>query len=68
MDYERHLFYERNVCSVTANTRQDGRDLLAEAAQIPIRPHTAVYPLADANLALQNLKADRIRGSGVLVV
>lgn len=68
MDYERHLFYERNICSVTANTRQDGRDLLAEAAQIPIRPHTAVYPLADANLALQNLKADRIRGSGVLVV
>jgi len=68
MDYERHLFYERNVCSVTANTRQDGRDLLAEAAQIPIRPHTAVYPLADANRALQDLKADRIRGSGVLVV
>ena len=67
MDYERHLFYERNVCSVTANTRQDGRDLLAEAAQIPIRPHTAVYPLADANRALQDLKADRIRGSGVLV-
>jgi propanol-preferring alcohol dehydrogenase len=68
MDYERHLFYERNVCSVTANTRADGRDLLAEAAQIPIRPHTAVYPLADANRALQDLKADRIRGSGVLVV
>ena len=68
MDYERHLFYERSVCSVTANTRQDGRDLLAEAAEIPIRPHTAVYPLADANRALQDLKADRIRGSGVLVI
>lgn len=36
--YERHLFHERNVHSVTANTREDGRELLAEAASIPIRP------------------------------
>ncbi|HUT61243.1 MAG TPA: zinc-dependent alcohol dehydrogenase family protein [Phycisphaerae bacterium] len=67
MDYEKHLFYERNVRSVTANTRQDGRELLAEAAAIPIHPHTTSYPLADANRALNDLKADRIDGSGVLV-
>lgn len=68
LDYEKHLFYERNVHSVTANTRADGQDLLAEAAEIPIRPHVVEYPLEDANRALQDLKADRINGTGVLVM
>ena len=68
MDYERHLFYERNVHSVTANTRADGHELLAEAARAGIRPHTTTYPLADANRALQDLKNDRINGTGVLVM
>jgi len=68
MDYERCVFYERDICSVTANTRDDGRELLAEAAAIPIRPHTTTYPLAEANRALQDLKADRINGTGVLVL
>ena len=68
MDYQKHLFYERDICSVTANTRQDGRELLAEASAIPIRPHTTTYPLADANRALQDLKADRIDGTVVLVI
>jgi propanol-preferring alcohol dehydrogenase len=39
-----------------------------EAAKIPIRPHTTTYPLAEANRALQDLKGDRISGTGVLVV
>jgi propanol-preferring alcohol dehydrogenase len=68
MDYQRYVFYERDIHSVTSNTRQDGRELLAEAAQIPLRPHTTVYPLAQANRALQDLKADRIAGTGVLMV
>ena len=68
LDYERHLFYERDLHSVTCNTREDGRELLAEAAAIPIRPHTTVYPLAEANRALQDLKHDRISGTGVLTV
>jgi len=68
MDYERHVFYERDIHSVTCNTRSDGRGLLAEAAEIPICPHTTVYPLTDANRALQDLKGDRISGTGVLVV
>lgn len=67
MDYMRHVFYERDIHSVTCNTREDGRALLAEAAAIPIRPHTTVYPLVDANQALQDLKHDRISGTGVLV-
>ncbi len=67
MDYERYLFYERDVHSVTANTREDGHGLLQEAAQIPIRPHTTTYPLQDANRALGDLKNDKINGTGVLV-
>ncbi|MBN2476483.1 MAG: zinc-dependent alcohol dehydrogenase family protein [Pirellulales bacterium] len=68
MDYERYVFYERDIHSVTCNTRDDGRELLAEAAEIPIRPRTNTYPLTEANRALQDLKNDRINGTGVLVV
>jgi len=68
LDYDRHVFYERDIRSVTANTRDDGRELLAAAAAIPIRPHTTTYPLAEANRALQDLKSDRISGTGVLVM
>lgn len=68
MDYERCLFYERDVHSVTCNTRDDGRELLAEAAKIGLRPHVATYPLLEANRALKDLKNDRISGTGVLIV
>jgi alcohol dehydrogenase, propanol-preferring len=68
MDYQRCVFYERDIHSVTCNTREDGRQLLAEAAAIPFRPHTTIYPLADANRALQDLKNDRISGTGVLTI
>ena len=68
LDYERHLFHEKNLRSVTANTREDGRELLQLAAEIPLRPKTTPFPLADANRALQQLKQDGIRGSGVLLI
>lgn len=68
MRYEECLFYEKNVRSVTANTRQDGEELLREAAEIPIRPKVTLFPLAEANRALRMLKADELQGSGVLVV
>ncbi|OGP76842.1 MAG: alcohol dehydrogenase [Deltaproteobacteria bacterium RBG_16_64_85] len=68
MKYEECLFYEKNLRSVTANTRRDGEDLLREAAEIPIRPKVTLFPLEEANRALQMLKADEIQGTGVLVV
>ena len=68
LDYGRHLFFERNLHSVTANTREDGRELLAAAAEAGVQPHTSVYPLEAANQALQDLSNDRIDGTGVLVV
>ncbi len=66
LDYEQHLFQERGVQSVTANTREDGRALLELAARIPIRTTTFGYPLERANEALADLKADRVRGAAVL--
>lgn len=68
IDYDHDLFGERAIRSVTANTKQDGLDLLREAAAIPIRPHTQRFTLEDANAALQALKASAIRGAGVLSV
>ena len=68
LSYERHLFHEKTLRSVTANTRADGDELLRLAAEIPLRPHATPFPLADANRALQQLKHDAIRGAGVLVV
>lgn len=68
LNYERHLFYEKELRSVTANTREDGRELLAEAAQAKVKPSVTEYLLADANRALQDLKHSRIDGTGVLTV
>jgi alcohol dehydrogenase, propanol-preferring len=67
LDYEKHLFYEKSVSSVTANTRQDGEELLRLGLEIPIRTQADVFPLERANEALQKLKHDGIEGAGVLV-
>jgi alcohol dehydrogenase, propanol-preferring len=68
LDYERHLFEERQVRSVTANTRRDGLELLSLAARIPIRPVTTRYALADADQALMDLAADGVNGAAVLIM
>jgi alcohol dehydrogenase, propanol-preferring len=68
LNYQRHLFQEKTLRSVTANTRRDGEELLQAAAAIPLRPHTTLFPLAQANLALQKLKHDAISGAAVLAV
>ncbi|HXJ84650.1 MAG TPA: zinc-dependent alcohol dehydrogenase family protein [Candidatus Methylomirabilis sp.] len=68
MAYEPHLFWEKTLQSVTANTRQDGHALLQSAAEIPIRPRVHRYAMADANRALQDLAADRVQGTAVLMV
>ena len=66
LDYET-LFQERRITSVTANTRADGEELLAEAIRIPIRPAVTAFPLDEANRALLALKRGSFSGSGVLV-
>lgn len=68
LNYDRDVFGERVIRSVTANTRQDGLDLLREAAAIPIKPRTVRFPLAEANQALQALKAGTFQGAAVLAM
>jgi propanol-preferring alcohol dehydrogenase len=62
------LYQERMIRSVANNTRQDGEDFLRVAAEIPIRTHVQVFPLAEANRALNALKNDAIPGAAVLRV
>jgi propanol-preferring alcohol dehydrogenase len=66
LDYQKHLFQERALQSVTANTREDGLALLELARAIPIRTRTQPYALEQANEALLALKEDRVKGAAVL--
>jgi len=66
--YADHLFEERELRSVTANTRRDGEEFLARAAEIPVRVHTVPYPLDRADVALRDLAEDRLTGAAVLQV
>uniref|UniRef100_A0A7C5AKR8 alcohol dehydrogenase n=1 Tax=Desulfobacca acetoxidans TaxID=60893 RepID=A0A7C5AKR8_9BACT len=66
LEYQKHLYYEKTVRSVTASTREDGRELLALAARIPLKTQVQLFPLAEANRALELLKAGKINGAAVL--
>src|SRR6266853_1501574 len=57
------LYEERVIRSVANNTRQDGEDFLRVAAEIPIRSHVQMFPLSEANRALNALKNDAIPGA-----
>jgi propanol-preferring alcohol dehydrogenase len=67
LNYERELFYEKELRSVTSNTRRDGREFLALAVRHHVRATTHVYPMARAQQALQDLKAGVFDGAAVLV-
>jgi propanol-preferring alcohol dehydrogenase len=68
LDYQRHLFRERTLTSVTANTRLDGEELLRLAAALGIRPHTTTYPFEEADRALDDLARGDLVGAAVLEV
>ena len=68
LDYETDLFQERQVRSVTANTRRDGEEFLALAARIPIRPAVTHYPLTGVAAALADVAYDRLTGAAVIDV
>jgi len=68
LDYGACLFHEKTLTSVEANTRADGDDLLREAAEIPIQPEVGTFRLEEANQALLQLAADRIEGTGLLLL
>jgi propanol-preferring alcohol dehydrogenase len=62
------LYHERVVRSIANNTRQDGADFLRTAAEIPIRTQVQIFPLREANAALNALKHDAIRGAAVIKI
>jgi propanol-preferring alcohol dehydrogenase len=68
LNYERHLFQERQVRSVTSNTRSDAREFLAFAGQHHIEVTTPQYPLSRADAALSDLSEGRVSGAAVLSV
>lgn len=66
LHYADELFEERQLRSVTANTRADGEEFFRLAAEIPLRPTTVPYPFEAADRALRDLAEDRITGAAVL--
>jgi alcohol dehydrogenase, propanol-preferring len=66
LDYQRHLFLERAVRSVTSNTRRDGEEFLRLADRLGVRVETVVYPFDGADRALADLAAGAVRGAAVL--
>jgi alcohol dehydrogenase, propanol-preferring len=68
LNYQRHLFQERQIRSVTSNTRADARAFLDFAARHHIEVTTPEYLLAQADQALSDLAAGRIAGAAVLLV
>jgi propanol-preferring alcohol dehydrogenase len=65
--YEQHLFQERQVRSITANTRADGEEFLRLAARMRLAVTTQPYPLSRAGVALADLAAGKVSGAAVLV-
>jgi propanol-preferring alcohol dehydrogenase len=66
LDYPRHLWMEKEIKSVANVTRADIREFLELAAAVPIKPEVQEFRLEDANRALRELKAGKIRGAKVL--
>lgn len=68
LDYQAHLFRERTLTSVTANTRQDAHELLSLAESQGLRPRVTTYDLADTDRALEDLASGRVTGAAVVRV
>lgn len=64
--YERELFHERVLRSVTANTRADGEAFLRLASRLGVRARTVPYEMADADRALAGLASGAFSGAAVL--
>ncbi|WP_129670179.1 zinc-binding alcohol dehydrogenase family protein [Phytoactinopolyspora endophytica] len=67
LNYQEHLFQERQIRSVTANTRDDAREFLRFAGEHRLRVATTRYPLDRADQALIDLATGAVRGAAVLV-
>jgi propanol-preferring alcohol dehydrogenase len=61
------LWGERSILSVANLTRADGREFMQIAAQVPVKTYTTIFPLSDANGALDALRSGKLEGAAVLV-
>lgn len=68
LSYHDHLWMEREIKSVANITRHDVEEFLQLAAKIPIKPEIEIYPFAQANQALHDLKHKHVQGAKVLVM
>ena len=68
LDYQQHLFHERTLTSVTANTRADGEELLRLAAAVGVRPRVTTYPFDEADRALDDLALGAFAGAAVITL
>jgi len=66
LEYPHHLWMEKEIKSVANVTRGDVAEFLSLAARIPIKPEVEEFRLEEANVALTELKARRVRGAKVL--
>jgi propanol-preferring alcohol dehydrogenase len=62
------LWHERCLCSVANLTRRDGEEFLSLAAKVPLETTVRLYPLNEANRALDDLRAGHLTGAAVLVM
>jgi propanol-preferring alcohol dehydrogenase len=62
------LWHEHSLRSVANLTRLDGEEFLALAPQVPVETEIQVYPLAEANSALDDMRHGRVRGTAVLQI
>ncbi len=67
VNYQRHLWFEKEIKSVANITRRDIGEFLDLASRIPIKPETEEYKLEEANIALRELRSGDVRGAKVLV-
>ena len=68
LGYQRHLFHEKTITSVTSNTRADGESLLRLAGRLDVRATVTPYAFEHAADALADLADDRVSGAAVLVM
>lgn len=68
LDYDRHLWMEREIKSVANVTQWDLREFLPLEAEIPLRPRVQTHPLEEANRALLDVHRGASPGAKVLLI
>lgn len=64
----RDLWGEKEIVSIANLTRQDAKDFFHAISQVPLQTEISIYPLEEANRALQDLKEGKIQGAAVLTI